>query len=329
MVYLGMDFYSHIQYKVFESDVLKAIKGNYNILINCILAADAEFFIKKFLDKHKKDKIGYITHNTEDTKSFNFLNLDLNRTESLGHIDSYISKSGVKERFAVVVNNVGILNTESFAKSVLSKRYYTSIYIKNMDFDRAKILASDSSIKLNDSIIREILVKTGGIAILTKYFVLNSDNLGLGYDELIKDNVFKNMLWFICEQIAACSQNHLEEFGIKANGKFTGEIIQEYFERNKFVANFDLSINKDGYFNEFGTLNENLFLKVERNLVLKSIENKGMVTKEEISDIKWGKDSYDEYSDQAIKKTIQRINKKLSKHIFIAIPTIGYKLVAK
>ncbi len=325
-----MDFYNHPQYMEFEVEILKAIKGNYNVLIFCLLSADAEFFIKKFIDKHKKDKLKYITHAGEDLTKFNFLNLDFNNvSEALNQADSYLLHSDLDQKFAVVVNNLGALNSEAFRKSVLSKRYYTSIAIKNMDFERAKILAIDCSVKVDDKTISKILERTGGIAILTKYFVLNLDKLNLSYVELLEDAVFKNMLWFICEHITVCSQSYLEDFGIKKSGEFTGNIIHEYFMRNQFVLSFDISMGENGHFYEFGSENQNAFLKIERNIILKANENKGMITKEEISDIKWGKDSYDEYSDQAIKKTIQRINKKMVKHIFVAMPTIGYRLTAK
>ena len=330
VVYLGMDFYNHHQYKDFETQILKAIKGNYNILIYCLLSADAEFFIKKFIEKHKKDKFKYITRNGETLVKFNFLNMDFNNASlALNEADSYLLHSNVDQKLAVVINNLGVLNSEIFRKSVLSRRYYTDVYIKNMDLERAKILAVDCNVKVSDKVMSEILEKTGGIAILTKYFVLNLDKLNLDYSELLEDAVFKNMLWFICEHIAVCNQSHLVEFGIKCEGEFTGSIIREYFKRNQFVLTFDISMDEDGHFREFGLENQNIFLKIERNIILKANDNKGMVTKEEISDIKWGKDSYDEYSDQAIKKTIQRINKKLEKHVFVAIPTIGYRLTSK
>lgn len=325
-----MDFYNHPQYKEFDAQILKAIKGNYNILIFCLLSADAEFFIKKFIDKHKKDKLKFVTHAGEVLTKFNFLNMDFNSpNEAINQSDSYLLHSNLDQKFAVVVNNLGVINSEIFRKSVLSKRYYTSLSIKSMDFERAKILANDCSVKIDDKTISKILGRTGGIAILTKYFVLHIDKLNLSYDELLEDAVFKNMLWFICEHIAVCSHSHLEEFGIKKNGEFTGSIIREYFKRNQFVLSFDISIGENGNFYEFGSENQNAFLKIERNIILKANENKGMITKEEISDIKWGKDSYDEYSDQAIKKTVQRINKKMEKHIFVAMPTIGYRLTAK
>ena len=87
-------------------------------------------------------------------------------------------------------------------------------------------------------------------------------------------------------------------------------------------------INKDLTFIEEGEARETPLIKAERD-ILEHLLSEGVVTREKVADFKWGDGSYDNFSDQAINKTIQRLNKKLIKHRITAIPKVGYKLETK
>lgn len=324
---LVMDFYNHPQYKDFENEINKAIQSKYSILIVSLPGAGATFFIKKFLEKYGNKKISYISEAGNQLSEFNFLDLDFNKiTNTIKIVDSYIKSANVRQKFAVVVNTPNFLDTEKFKKSTLSSHFYKIYWIKNMDLDRAKILMEDCSAKITDKTLKEILNLTGGIARITRHFILNPDKLKLSFPDLLSDKSFDHIFKPTVELIAKCEDKDLEKLQIKKNGKFVSSLLENYFSNNPIPPKYNLIIHTDGTIYEDGVKSESSFLNTEKKIIQKALQENNLITKEDISKIKWGEGSYDEYSDQAIKKTMQRINKKLTLFIFTAIPTIGYKL---
>jgi hypothetical protein len=325
-----MDFFDHPQFKEFEKEVNLAIKGSYNILIVSLPGSGVTFFIKKYLEKYNDNKVGYITDAGVELFDFAFLDLDFNKNEhSLKIADNYIKKARIKQKFAVVVNSPSLLDTDLFKKSTLSTHYYKTIWMKTMDIERTKILANDCSMTITKKKLIEILDLTGGIARLTRYFILNQEKLKLNYVDLLGDKSFKHVFTPTIELISKCNDSELEKLDIKKDGQFIGSLIKSYFNNNPVLLRYNLIINIDGSIVENDIKSSISFLRTETKIIQKAILNSNLITKEDISEIKWQKDSYDRYSDQAIKKTMQRINKKLTQFIFIAIPTIGYKLERK
>jgi hypothetical protein len=68
---------------------------------------------------------------------------------------------------------------------------------------------------------------------------------------------------------------------------------------------------------------------LEKQIVEYAATHGGIIPKEKIAEFKWGEGSYDQYSDQAIGKTMQRLEKKLHKYQLSALIKVGYKLERK
>src|SRR3989344_1336354 len=121
----------------------------------------------------------------------------------------------------------------------------------------------------------------------------------------------------------------LKEINLKDSQVFKSELLKRYFELHPSRSLLDIKVNVDLSYSENGELSKARFIKVEKLIIEEALRSEGVVTKEKVADFKWGKGSYDEYSDQAIGKTVQRLNKKLLAYELLPIRNVGYKLVKK
>ena len=81
---------------------------------------------------------------------------------------------------------------------------------------------------------------------------------------------------------------------------------------------FDLSIREDGQ------MSKEKLTEVEARILREMMQNEGKMTKDKVSEIKWGKAEFDEFSDQAINKTMRRINEKMTVYKITTIPKVGF-----
>ncbi len=89
---------------------------------------------------------------------------------------------------------------------------------------------------------------------------------------------------------------------------------------------FDIKIDKFLDLYEIGEKTSTLG-KFEAMLLEYLIDNGGVITKDKISEIKWGDGGFAGFSDDAIKKTMLRLGDKMKKYKLSAIHGYGYKLI--
>ena len=190
------------------------------------------------------------------------------------------------------------------------------------------MFALNMKIKVSNDEIEQILNLSGGISSIVKYLLANQELIGNPVQGLVNNQEFIKSIHLTIEMIRKSRISYLEKLGILENREFKSKMIQKYFE-NQNINLVDVLIGKDLSFEENGLLNSERLLKLEKEIIEFTIENNGIISKEDIADIKWEKDSYDSYSDDAIVKTMLRLNKKLQRYKFISVPTLGYQLINK
>jgi len=288
------------------------------------------FFINKLLEEDAEGIYSVVNESGQKNGRFTFLDLDYSRQskKALDLTDSYLSSASSQDKFMVVIDNPHILDTDSFKKSYLANHFYKIFYFKPLDFDLIKMFALNMKIKVSNDEIEQILNLSGGISSIVKYLLANQELIGNPVQGLVNNQEFIKSIHLTIEMIRKSRISYLEKLGILENREFKSKMIQKYFE-NQNINLVDVLIGKDLSFEENGLLNSERLLKLEKEIIEFTIENNGIISKEDIADIKWEKDSYDSYSDDAIVKTMLRLNKKLQRYKFISVPTLGYQLINK
>lgn len=327
---IEMSFYSQSLYKEFEKELKRNIEASSNMLIVTIPGLGASYFIRKFLEKHSKLKIAYVDGNNDTLDVYNVLDLNFDKNEQAGTtVDSYFRSASLNQKFAVVVNIPYILETQAFKSSFWSSHIYSTYYFGARDNDDSDIFALEINSKLTKDELVKISDLSAGIGRLIKFFAINTIYLNDKLENLLSNETFLNVFEPTIRVVEKCNNAILAKMKIVDGSVYRSMLIKKYFEQQPKSEEFQIEINTDLSFSEEGQLAKAKLLKLEMQVLENAMENNGVVTKEKVADLKWGEGSYDDYSDQAIGKTIQRLRKKLKVYDFEAIPQVGYKLIKK
>lgn len=322
-----MTILDHPQFKEIANRIIEAAKKKYNLVLVSLPGSGATFFAKKLVESGLVENISYIFEENQTLNDFNILDLDFNKnTRAIDIVDKYIKESGSGQKFLIIINTPEFLKTPRFFGSIISNRIFDYIYMPQMDMYRATIMATNGKVEFDESLLKRVLGKTGGVARLAKYFLIHKDQLEFGLEDLLSLGEFKTVFDPTIKSIRQCDFRTLDLLGITIDGKYTSPLLNDYFIKNPKI---EIEFEKGGGVTEKGKKVSENFLKHEIEILKSTLENEGVLTKEKVSDIRWGEDSYEKFSDQAIKKIVLRINKKLELYIFEAVPTIGYKLVER
>jgi len=307
--------------------IKEASEKKYNLGLVSLPGSGATFYLKKIVEEKMIEDVRYIYEPGQELGDFNLLDLDFNKDKKALEIaDSYIKSAGTKQKFVVVINTPEVLKTPRYLESITSNRIFEYVYMPQMDEYRATILATNSLVDFDELVIKKIINKTGGIARLVKYFLLHQNKIEWDYKKLEEEKEFNAVFLPTIKSIKQCDKETLEKMGIVSGNMYFSPLLQEYFE---IYTKLEISFDLGGVVYEKGLQLEGKFLKHEIELLKLSLENDGLITKEEVSRVRWGEGDYEKFSDQAIKKIVLRINKKLKEYIFEAVPTIGYKLTQR
>lgn len=321
-----MNFYQLPEYKNLEKEINKNFRLKINSLLITIVGYSAKYFVKKYIERNPK-KVNYIFKPDQKLGKYNILDVDFSENErALDIIESYIKQADLKQKFMVVINTPHILDVKEFKRSYIGAHYYSKYLFKKPGFDYIKNYSKEMGVKLNNNSLRHLYKLTGGIGRLTKYLLVNSNLITLRGKELIDLEDIKNLIEPIVREASKCSKATLKLLGVYEKDNFSSSIINEHFLRNGIPLPLEIEITPDLYLfekkNRVCRIN-----KVESEILKHILENNGIIEKEKIADIKWGEGSYDKYSDQAIVKTIRRLNKKIIYYNFKTISGVGYKLI--
>lgn len=280
----------------------------------------ASYYCKKLVEKDPS--IRYINMEGQELTKFNILDFGFDRDGEAGKkVDDYFKKALPDQKFLVILNRPDFVELGKLDEYFFARRVYKQLWFKANDLEATRSMVSEFIDNPDEVLINKIFELSGGLRRIIKYFAVNKVLVELGVQELVKREDLQRLLIPSVLVINKISEDLLEKLGLKKN-----ELMKEM---GKNIASvIDIKVNQEMKLVENGQLGETL-TKIEKQileLALTELEN--VITKEKIASQKWGEGSYDEYSDQAISKTIQRLNAKLQKHLFEPIPQVGYKLKA-
>ena len=321
-----MNFYSQDSYKNLESELLKDIKLGSNSVLLSVPGLGISYFLKKFVERNKGLGISYISQSGEKLSKFNILDLDFDKSESaLITSDEYFKKADLNQKLAVVVNTPSILYTPTYGSSLTSGHVYSIYYFKVRNVKDTALFAREINNSLSDTDVDKIYDLSGGIGILIKYFAINKEKISLGLEIMLEDPSLTKVISQTIKVISDMSDSDLSQLGLKSSDKYTSKVLDTYFKTHPLNLKPQILINKDFSFEENGELSYEKLTKIEKEVLDYTLQNQ-IIEREKISEFKWGEGKYDKFSDQAINKTIQRINAKLQNYRLVSISKLGYKL---
>ncbi len=303
-------------------------KKNSNLLIVTVPGIGTSHFIKKFIEGDTSGKFQHIKDDSSELKEFNILDLNFEKNhEAFQLATQYFKKAKLSQKFALVVNTPSILKTDSYLQSNLANHIYNTYYFKTLGKNIIKVISKLTGMNLSLDQEAKIYSYSGGLSHLTKSLIINSDLLNKSVAELIDEPVIINPLLPTIRVISQCNTEVLNKLEITQNSIFISEILKTYFSLHPINLPPQIVVNKDLSFTEDGIPSEHKLIKIEKQIIEMASKDDGVILKEKIADLKWGDGSYDDFSDQAIGKTMQRLGRKLKKHQLIILPKVGYKIV--
>jgi len=258
-------------------------------------------YLLKFLAK-LDSTLTYI--NSPDQSLGDYSLLDLSLSEALVFLD----KVNLNQKCALLINN------GSDFHSPLLKNYKTHLYLSfplsTRSLKDSSCIAREINPSLSQKQINEIYKYSQGVSKIIKHLSINPSSIST------PDSVLNNIVDDVLSSLRSYSAKEIESLGISF------PFANRDFKKFPIIINFDLS------FSENSVLSPSHLSPTESRILQKIIDNSGKISKEQVSDIKWGENKYDEFSDQAINKTIRRLSSKLTQYSIKTIPKIGFILEA-
>lgn len=182
-----------------------------------------------------------------------------------------------------------------------------------------EIFANELGVEAAKAELARIYRLTGGVGKWVKWFLVHPE----------ESEDFKLVLEPTARLIGECSDEQLKKLGLWENGGWKGEILAKYFQENQRRKRWEIEITADLSVVEKGQASGVRLTKLEAEILGQMAKNEGVVTKEGVSDLKWGEGKYDKFSDQAINKGMRRLDKKLKVYTVKTIPGYGFKLAER
>lgn len=269
-----------------------------HLLIYSFVGSGSSYLLK-FLAQTDK-KLTYI--NSVDQALGDFSILDLPLSDAL----TLLKKANINQKCVIYVKNGSDFHSPLLEK--FKSHLYLSYAVGCRSQKDSIILAKEINSNLSEEEINKIYKLSQGMGKIIKRLAISPASISKPDDTLvvIVNEIISSLRGYTLEEIKA--------FGI------TLPIIGQKDNNFYIDINFDLS------FTENGQLSPEILTPTESKILQKMIDNHGQISKEEVSDIKWGENKYDEFSDQAINKTIRRLSFKLKNHIIKTIPKVGFIL---
>lgn len=303
-----MAIYQESIYKQIEKFILIASQKNSHLLIYSFSGAGASYLLKSFVKKHPH--ISYIDCEGKKLSSFSIIDTPLALAQS------YYSQADLNQKLALVISR-GQDYHSSFGNEVRNHAYLSGV-IGSRNLIDTQMLIKKIDPKISLATQKNIYALSGGIGKLAKFLTVN----GLSYDPLVSESIITE----IRESLFGYTPTELELLGvIDHSGVIKSQMLRSSWQP---ISDFKLTLNFDLSFEENGKKSIYTLTFSEKQILEKMLQNGGQITKEEISNLKWG-GNYDSFSDQAINKTMRRLNDKFSTLEIKTIPKLGFLLQKK
>jgi hypothetical protein len=296
-----IDLFSELKDKV----QLAKKKGS-NLLLYTFAGSGCTHYLKE-LARLDKD-LAYINYPGVKLGKYNLLDLPF------GEAVIYTRQVDIRQKYLLVVNS-GFEFHSSAVKELTDHLYFTFPLRAGSPADIKDMIARFRS-KSDINTLGLIMKLSGGIPKLAKYLIVNEGKV----DE--NDLAFKTLIKGISDSISGYSPSELKQLSlVDDKGNFTSELLAKHLAKT-----LDIKINFDLSFEENGILTKEKLTALEAKIIKKILDNSGQISKEEVSDIKWGIGKYDQFSDQAINKQMRRLSQKLSRFTIVTIPKVGFEI---
>jgi hypothetical protein len=301
---------------------------NSNLLIVSVAGMGIGHMLKKYVAVN--NDLRYVNSPDQELGSSGSVlylatDIDQNAIEWAG---KYMRSVMNGNKFVISIISPGILNTEEYRKSYLCGQIHRVYWLKPLDNDEIQKIIADSMIKIGVDDLKKICLWSGGIVSLVKFLQVNLRLLEVDIDKAINIPELNDIVTRIMHEVGNCSIGQLQKLGLVKDGKMVSELLEAYHKKNSDLL-IDIKLDEDLSLWEDGVKTTQLTSKLEKEILLELVNNGGMISKESVSDLKWGEGKYDEYSDQAINKQMRRLDAKLNKYKIITIPKVGFKIVRK
>ena len=311
-----------------KKQILDSISNQTNTIVFSFSGNGGRFFLKKIIDSSSQ-KITVISSKKDTPSSVNLIEVKSSDfSKDLSLINFCFNKATPDQKFIIYSDNPYLFLSLDQKSHPFLNHIYKKIYIPVRNPDETK----DFIVELDKDLIGQftkIHLLSGGISRLIKYLCLNSNLLSLSPNQILdQDSDIKKILDTIARNIYQLKKNQLLNFNLTDTKEGpTSSLLDCYLSINQHLF-INININPDFSFAEDHQLSKSIFTKSEADIICYLIENQ-IINRDTLAKLKWGKLSYENYSDQAINQTISRINSKLEKHIIQSIPKLGYKLIKK
>lgn len=321
-----MGFSDQKLYQEFKSILDKNIDQKGNGLIITLPGFGASYFIKYYLQENP-DRAVYIDGSGQNLGDYSILDFSESQSDIwLKFVEEYFKKAGLQQKLTVVVSDPAILESESYKKSWLPAHLYSEFYLRARDEADTETFTHELNPKLNKEQVRQIFEWSGGIARIIKYLALNPEELKKGIGEMVAKSRLQDLVLPIITEAKKCSKKMRETLGILEGEKVRSGILNSLWQSTATNMGLKIEVRSDLSVWEDGEQLPEKVTKREADILAATLSGEGIITKDKISEIKWGNGEYEKFSDQAVGKTIQRLNIKLKKYKFEAIIGVGYKL---
>ncbi len=281
-------------YQELKKELDRARKEKYNLIVVSVPGMGGSHLLKKYVTENPGVK--YIPQPGMELGNFSVLDfgMDLNG-QALEWVDEYFRKAGVEQKMVVLVNTPYLLKSEDYQNSYCRGHIYKSYWLRALRREE----------------FPEKWQESGGLPQLIKYLIA-------GGDESSRAGIVEPIL----RVLGRCDQEDLKRMGLVDKEGVISQILRSY----RIESEIDIKIDFDLGFWEAGNRGEEKLVAVEADILKKMLANRGKITKEEVSDIKWGEGKYESFSDQAINKAMRRLSEKMRRYEIVTIPRVGYKI---
>ncbi len=227
---------------------------------------------------------------------------------------SYVKSVDVRQKYLIVISSGHDYHSNLFKD--IRDHLYISFPLRSGSVDDISDMISRSGRQPDPEFTNLIMRLSGGIPKLAKYLIVHDGLI----DE--KDNSFQVLMDNIVTSQSGYDPSELKLLSlVNEDGEYLSGLLGKYIKNV-----LDIKVNFDLSFEEKGAKSKEKLTPLESKIIHKMLENDGKISKEDISDIKWGSGKYDEFSDQAINKQMRRLSQKLHKFTITTIPKVGFEL---
>lgn len=285
-----------------------------------------------------KEGIVFITGRGSELGRANIIYLDwVNNLESVETLDKYFLAAKSDQVIIAVLDDPSLLDSEVFKNSYASKRFYDQYWFGVMDKVETFELIESFVAKIPEKEKQKIWEISGGIPQIIKHLALRTKSRDL--EKLGGEFATQVICQPMIKIINRTSKTHLEKLGIYSgfrvgarNDKnikvqLVSSLLGKLVGQDSFV--FDIKIRPDLLVLEDGENYKERLSRLERDILSRMLNNGGFVTKDQVAEIKWGSEEFSKFSDQAINKTMRRLDLRLHRYKVVTKWKTGYVLAVR